>query len=188
MEEGIRLMGNDPTFGTILGSAINAQVTSNRFCQVTTNVTVNPSLVPRRQARCFAPSATDVGHRPGSPPVLPSEEDGWTSNPPSAWTVLWAPADATPSCSMDVTASPCRPPASIGSSACVKSRRISRRWISAHPGGGRSERKSRFAEALTVRRFRSITGSLTDPKSRGRLMVKDGASSVSSSPRSSVAA
>ena len=42
MAEGIRLMGNDPNYGTILGTAVNAQVTSNRFCGVTTPVAVQP--------------------------------------------------------------------------------------------------------------------------------------------------
>lgn len=34
MPEGIRLLGDDPDFGTILGSAVNAQVTGNRFSDV----------------------------------------------------------------------------------------------------------------------------------------------------------
>ena len=54
MPEGIRLLGDDPDFGTILGIAVNAQVTSNRFCNVTTHIKSSPSLPPRRQARCLA--------------------------------------------------------------------------------------------------------------------------------------
>ena len=42
MPEGIRLLGDDPDFGTLLGIAVNAQVTSNRFCNVTTHITVQP--------------------------------------------------------------------------------------------------------------------------------------------------
>lgn len=61
MAEGIRLMGNDPKFGTLLGIAVNAQVTSNRFCGVTTNITVQPLA-----------SATQVGTLvcPFPPPTL----------------------------------------------------------------------------------------------------------------------
>lgn len=61
MAEAIRLMGNDPNFGTLLGIAVNAQVTSNRFCGVTTNITVQPLA-----------SATQVGTLlcPFPPPTL----------------------------------------------------------------------------------------------------------------------
>src|SRR6266498_2781889 len=49
MEEGIRLMGNDPNFGTILGIAVNAQVTSNRFCNVTTPINRQPLATATQQ-------------------------------------------------------------------------------------------------------------------------------------------
>lgn len=42
MPEGIRLLGRDPVSGTALGIAVNALVMSNRFCNVTTNVTIQP--------------------------------------------------------------------------------------------------------------------------------------------------
>ncbi len=97
MEEGIRLIGNDPTFGTILGSAINAQVTSNRFCGVTTPVTVQPLA-----------NATQVGTLlvcPIPPPPLaiapavllswPGEEVGWTIESAISVDGPWAASDAT---------------------------------------------------------------------------------------------
>jgi hypothetical protein len=96
MAEGIRLMGNDPNFGTILGAAVNAQVTSNRFCGVTTNITVQPLA-----------SATQVGTLLGScssntltiaPAVLvswPVEEDGWTIESATSVDGSWAASDAT---------------------------------------------------------------------------------------------
>ena len=71
MEEGIRLMGNDPTCGTILGIAVNAQVTSNRFCEVTTPITVQPLASATQAGTLRLPfPATAAGHRAGSPPVL----------------------------------------------------------------------------------------------------------------------
>jgi hypothetical protein len=98
MEEGIRLIGNDPHYGTILGTAVDAQVTSNRFCGVTTNITVQPLA-----------SATEVGSWltcPIPPPPLaiapavllswPGEEIGWTVESAVSPDGPWAASDATP--------------------------------------------------------------------------------------------
>lgn len=97
MEEGIRLGGNDPDFGTLLGIAVNAQVTSNRFCGVTTPVTVQPLA-----------SATEAGTLLGSCPTntltiaaavlvsWPGEEDGWTVESAINVNGPWAASDATP--------------------------------------------------------------------------------------------
>jgi len=98
MAEGIRLIGNDPTFETILGAAVNAQVTSNCFCGVTTNITVQPLA-----------SATQVGTLslcPIPPPPLaiapavlvswPGEDHGWTVESATSVDGPWAASDATP--------------------------------------------------------------------------------------------
>jgi hypothetical protein len=98
MEEGIRLMGNDPNWGTLLGIAVDAQVTSNRFCGVTTPVTLQPLA-----------SATEAGTLvicPIPPPPLaiapavflswPGEDDGWTVESATSVDGPWAASDATP--------------------------------------------------------------------------------------------
>lgn len=98
MPEGIRLWGNDPDYGTLLGIAVNAQVTSNRFCGVTTNVTLQPLA-----------SATRVGTLvicPLPPPPLaiapavllswPGEDVGWTVESATSVDGPWAASDATP--------------------------------------------------------------------------------------------
>jgi len=96
MEEGIRAWGNDPDYGTLLGIAVNAQVTSNRFCGVTTKVTVQPLA-----------SAAETGTLLGScasnslaiaPAVLLSwsvEEDGWTVESAPSVGGPWAASSAT---------------------------------------------------------------------------------------------
>jgi nitrous oxidase accessory protein NosD len=96
MEEGIRLFGNDPDYGTLLGIAVNAQVTSNRFCGVTANITVQPLA-----------SAAETGTLLGSfssnslaiaPAVLlswPVEEDAWTVESAPSVDGPWAASAAT---------------------------------------------------------------------------------------------
>lgn len=42
LPKGMVLLGNDPEFGTYLGIAHNAQLNTNRYCNVTTNVLVEP--------------------------------------------------------------------------------------------------------------------------------------------------
>ena len=97
MNEGVRLNGYDPNWGTLLGIAVNAQVTSNRFCGVTTNVTVQPLA-----------SATQVGTLsmcPIPPPPLavapavllswPGEDVGWTVESATSMDGPWAASDAT---------------------------------------------------------------------------------------------
>ncbi len=98
MPEGIRLLADDPTFGTILGAAIDAQVTSNRFCNVTNSINVEPLA-----------SATETGTLvicPIPPPPLaiapavllswPGEELGWTVESAISTDGPWAASDATP--------------------------------------------------------------------------------------------
>lgn len=101
MPEGIRLLGNDPIpgfgLGDILGFAVNAQVTSNRFCNVTTNINL--------QSRASA-TLTGTLQCPFPPPVLqispavllswPDFEEGHIVEtapaPTGPWTSSGAPA------------------------------------------------------------------------------------------------
>jgi hypothetical protein len=97
MPEGIRLLGDDPTFGTILGAAVNAQVTSNRFCNVTTNVTVQPlaSTTQVGTLLCPFPSPT-LAITPAVLVSWPGEDDGWTVESATRVNGPWAASDATP--------------------------------------------------------------------------------------------
>jgi pimeloyl-ACP methyl ester carboxylesterase len=95
--EGIRLLGNDPDFGTILGSAINAQVTSNRFCNVTTNVNVQ-SLATATQAGtllCPFPSPA-LAIAPAALVSWPGTDNGWAIESAPSADGPWTPSDATP--------------------------------------------------------------------------------------------
>ncbi len=97
MPEGIRLEGNDPDYGTLLGAASHAQVISNLFCNVTTPLKLQPLA-----------DATELGTLstcPIPPPPLtiasavllswPAEDDGWTVEIASSLAGPWAQSDAT---------------------------------------------------------------------------------------------
>ena len=98
MAEGIRLMGIDPTFGTILGSAVDAQVTSNRFCNVTTNVTVQP-LASATQAGTFVCPFPFPTLAMANAVMLswPNYADGWTLESSPDLQGPWTPLDVAPS-------------------------------------------------------------------------------------------
>jgi hypothetical protein len=97
MPEGIRLLGDDPMFGTILGAAVNAQVTSNRFCNVT-------SPINRQSLATATVAGTLLGSCSSNtltiaPAVLvswPVEEDGRTIESATSVDGPWAASDATP--------------------------------------------------------------------------------------------
>ena len=98
MKEGIRLFGNDPAFGNIFGSAVNAQVTSNRFCGVTTEVTVQP-LASATQAGTLSICPIPPPPLAIAPAVLlswPGEAPGWTVETATSLNGPWAASDATP--------------------------------------------------------------------------------------------
>jgi hypothetical protein len=98
MPEGIRLLGDDPDFGTIVGIAVNAQVTSNRFCKVTTPI--------NRQPLATATVTGTLSLCPIPPPPLaivpavllswPGEAPGWTVESATSVDGPWAASDATP--------------------------------------------------------------------------------------------
>jgi hypothetical protein len=97
MPLGILLFGEDPEFGMYLGIAQNAQLTANRFCDVTTNVVVEPSATKNEQGTltCPFPSPTLTI----APAVLvswPGEEDGWTVESAPSVDGPWTTSDATP--------------------------------------------------------------------------------------------
>jgi hypothetical protein len=99
--EGIRLLGNDPLpglgLGDILGFAVNVQVTSNRFCNVTTPI--------NRQPPATATETGTLTNSCSSPPLAlaPAVLVSWTAEI-NLWTVEsatsvvgpWTPSDATP--------------------------------------------------------------------------------------------
>jgi nitrous oxidase accessory protein NosD len=96
MEEGIRVGGSDPNFGDILGAAVNAQVTSNRFCQVATPITVQPRATLTQAGMLLCPFP---------PPTLaleeavllswPGEDAGWVVESATSVDGPWIPSDAT---------------------------------------------------------------------------------------------
>lgn len=97
MPEGIRLFGDDPNWGTLLGIAINAQVTSNRFCGVTSPFTVQPLATATQTG-----TALDSCSSPPlviAPAVLiswPGAEAGWTVESATNVVGPWMPSAATP--------------------------------------------------------------------------------------------
>lgn len=96
MPKGIVLLGNDPDFGTYLGIAHNAQLNTNRFCNVTNTVTLEPLATGTEQGTltCGAPPALAI-----APAVLlswPGEEVGWTVESATSLDGPWAASDATP--------------------------------------------------------------------------------------------
>ncbi len=97
MEEGIRLLGNDPNWGSTLGIALDAQVTSNRFCNVTTHINVEPlaTATEATTLTCPFPLPT-LGIAPAV--LLTWPDDGETHALESAPDPQgpWSPLNATP--------------------------------------------------------------------------------------------
>ncbi len=96
MPNGIILLGNDPDFGTSLGIAQNAQLNTNRFCNITDSITVEPLATHAEQGTlaCTSPPALAI-----APAVLlswPGDEDGWTVESAAAVDGPWTPLIATP--------------------------------------------------------------------------------------------
>ncbi len=94
--QGIVLFGNDPDFGTYLGITHSAQLATNRFCNVTNTVTVEPLATDAEQGTntCSSPPALAI-----APAVLlswPGDEDGWTVESAPAVVGPWTPLVATP--------------------------------------------------------------------------------------------
>jgi len=101
MPEGIRLLGNDPIpgfgLGDILGFAINAQVTSNRFCNVTTPINQQPPATTTQQGTLLCPfPSPPLSITPAVLVSWPGEEDGWSVESAPAFDGPWTPLIATP--------------------------------------------------------------------------------------------
>jgi nitrous oxidase accessory protein NosD len=97
MEEGIRLFGNDPNFGTLVGIAVDAQVTSNRFCEVATPIN-RQSLASAIQTGTLTNSCS-TNALAITPAVLVSWPVGinlWTVESATDVTGPWAASSATP--------------------------------------------------------------------------------------------
>jgi hypothetical protein len=83
-------------FGTCLGTAHNAQLNTNRFCNVTTSALVEPlaNEAEHDTLTCGVPPALVI-----APTVLlswPSDEPGWTVDSGPAVDGPWARLAATP--------------------------------------------------------------------------------------------
>lgn len=91
MSEGIRLLGVDPDYGTVLGAASNAQVASNRFCNVAAPINRQPSataIVSGTRTNVCSSDALTVapavlvswpgGDIPGTIESAPTAEGPWT--------------------------------------------------------------------------------------------------------------
>ena len=98
MPEGIRLWGNDPDYGTLLGAAVNAQITSNRFCNVTNRINVEPlaSATETGTLACPFPSPT-LAIANAVLLSWPNYADGWTLESAPDLLGPWSPLDVAPS-------------------------------------------------------------------------------------------
>lgn len=92
----IVLFGSDPDFGTYLGIAHNAQLTTNRFCNVATNVWLQPLATDTEQGTLTCPFPLPA--LAIAPAVLLSwSDDGETHELESAPELQgpWSPLSAT---------------------------------------------------------------------------------------------
>ncbi|MGE3313148.1 MAG: nitrous oxide reductase family maturation protein NosD [Limisphaerales bacterium] len=97
MPEAIRLFGDDPLFGEVVGVAESASVTSNRFCNVS---------VPINRQRLATAIETGTSTNACSSPLLvirsasliswPGEEGVWTVESAPSVDGPWTALDATP--------------------------------------------------------------------------------------------
>jgi hypothetical protein len=97
LPQGIVLFGNDPDFGTYLGIAHNAQLTTNRFCNVANRITVEPLASANEQGTLACPvSPPALAIAPAVLLSWPAEEDGWSVESAPAVSGPWTPLVATP--------------------------------------------------------------------------------------------
>jgi hypothetical protein len=95
MEAGIQLMGDDPNFGTLLGIAVDTQVTNNGFCRVAANITVQPLATAIEQGTLLCPASPTLAIEPAVLVSWPGEDNGWTVESATSATGPWALSDAT---------------------------------------------------------------------------------------------
>lgn len=97
MPEGIRLLGNDPMFGTLLGAAVDAQVSSNRFCNVAKPVNAQPLSSATQQGTLLCPfPAPELAIEPAVIVSWPGMEEGGTVEAATNAEGPWAAVEATP--------------------------------------------------------------------------------------------
>ena len=93
----VRLVGDDPNFGNLFGAAVNAQVTSNRFCHVTTPITIQPGANATKSGTLICPYPfPTLAIVPAVLLSWPGEEDGYAVESAPSVNGPWTPSDATP--------------------------------------------------------------------------------------------
>lgn len=94
LPEGIRLIGTDPISGNILGKAVDAHVRDNRFCDVTTPLTLQPLASGTQEGTLTCPfSPPELAIAPTLLLSWPGDEDGWTVESSPGLDSPWAPTD-----------------------------------------------------------------------------------------------
>lgn len=96
LPEGIRLLGGGEDYGSILGVAVEAVVSSNRFCHVARTVKVEADATVQQRGALLCPFPSPA--LAITPAVLvswPEEEVGWTLESAPAPEGPWAPSTAT---------------------------------------------------------------------------------------------
>jgi nitrous oxidase accessory protein NosD len=97
MPEGIRLMGDDPEWGTQFGIADDVQLIDNRFCEVANPINMQPLATATEQGTLLCPFPEPVLDIASA--VLlswPEFEDGYVVESAPAPDGPWTPLDATP--------------------------------------------------------------------------------------------
>ncbi len=96
MPEGIRLLGDDPDFGTILGAAVNAQVMSNRFCNVTKRINIEPLASAKQVGTLLCPFPSPLIIAPAALLSWPNYASGSILESATNVNGVWNSVDATP--------------------------------------------------------------------------------------------
>lgn len=103
LPEGIRLLGNEPLpdsvpgLADILGIAVDAQVVSNRFCNVTTPIHLqSPATFTETDTSLGECASPVLFIKPAVLVTWPGEDQGWTVESAPSASGPWFPVDATP--------------------------------------------------------------------------------------------
>lgn len=98
MEVGITLVGKDPINGTAYGLATNTRLLDNRFCNVTTNLVIQPLVTgTTNQGMLVCPfPPLELTIAPAVLLTWPDDPGGWVLESAALAAGPWAPADATP--------------------------------------------------------------------------------------------
>jgi hypothetical protein len=97
MEEGIRLIGDDPLWGTQFGIADDVQLIDNRFCEVANPINVQPQATATEQGTLLCPFPEPVLDIASAVLLCwPEFEDGYVVETAPTPDGPWTPSDATP--------------------------------------------------------------------------------------------